>query len=690
MGRAAPAFQNQVGPGNNPPTESGLSACLFQILSGVHHRPPPRFPRTPETSRPRPPAPPITPTRSAGRRGRIWTRVPVLPPAAPNASVVKLTFPDLAPKASGFDIQGETMYSNGKPFPDEHLGNREPSVQTHTATYRLLAVDDDAAMLALYEDILGLDENTARDMAAAAGGTPLPAPSGLRFDLQTCRDGREAVRNAKQARQAGTPFAVALVDVRLHSGPDGIWTAEALRHADPDMEIVMVTAYMDVSLEELNRRIPPPGKLLYLQKPFRPQELRQLAISLCSKWNTEQELHKLNNTLAQRVERRISHQKSLEEQLRQAQKMEALGTLAGGIAHDFNNILGVIMGYSELIREGAAEEGTRRRVQEIIRAGTRARDLIGQILNFSRQGPEKRQPLKLVPLIKETIKMLRPSIPDSVEVRLELDMDDDLALADATQFHQILLNLCSNAVQAMGTQGGRLTLRLADAEPDAPASLHDPRWFLHFSVADTGPGMDAKTRARVFEPFFTTKAPGQGTGLGLSVVHGIVKSHEGIVTLESAPGQGCVFHVFLPRATAETAPQARPQPRLASAQGRVLLVDDEKALVDIAREMLEGLGLHVTARTSSVEALEAFRYRPRDFDLAVTDYAMPNMTGVELARELLTLRPDLPVILCTGFSDSISRERAQSLGICDVVKKPLLQANLAECVARLLPDPDQD
>ncbi|MGE4292472.1 MAG: response regulator [Desulfovibrio sp.] len=556
-------------------------------------------------------------------------------------------------------------------------------------SYRLLAVDDEAGMLTLYQDILEYGENAPLALAAAAEGRSAPHPTGgLRFELELCADGRDAVRAARESKEQGRPFAVALVDVRLRNGPDGVWTAEALRRIDPGLEIVVVTGYSDVSLEELNRRIPPPGKLLYLQKPFRPQELRQLAISLCGKWSTEQELRILNETLAQRVERRISHQKALEEQLRQAQKMESLGTLAGGIAHDFNNILGVILGYSELIREGAGKDAAmRRRVDEIMRAGSRARDLINQILNFSRQGPQERRPLKLVPLIKEALKLLRSSIPSSVAIHTVFNTEEDLALADPTQFHQIVLNLCANAAQAMGEKGGELVIRLADADDSAPAQLHDPRWFLHFSVADTGPGMDPEVMERIFEPFFTTKPPGEGTGLGLSVVHGIVKTHEGLVYVESEKGRGSTFHVYLPRARAEAATPVQPLPLLQPGKGRVLVVDDEKPLVDIASEMLKGFGFEVTARTSSVEALEAFRFRPDDFDLVVTDYAMPNLTGVELSQELLKIRPDLPVILCTGFSDTNTVERARSLGICDVIMKPILKSKLVQSVSGLLETP---
>ena len=510
----------------------------------------------------------------------------------------------------------------------------------------------------------------------------------MSFSLTRCNDGRDALAEAEKALAEGLPFAVALVDVRLNTGPDGIWTGEALRRLDPAMEIVMVTGYSDVDLEELNRRIPPPGKLLYLQKPFRPQELRQLAISLCSKWRTEQELRILNESLAQHVERRIGRQKTLEEQLRQAQKMEALGTLAGGIAHDFNNILGVIMGYSELIRENAKnDQNMARRVEQILRAGERARDLITQILNFSRQTPQERRPLKLVPLIKEAMKLLRSSIPPSIDIRTEFKTEEDMALADPTQFHQIVLNLCGNAAQAMSSRGGTLTIALDEAGEDAPRQVHDPRWFVRLSVSDTGVGMDPDIMERIFDPFFTTKGPSEGTGLGLSVVHGIVKTHEGAIQVQSVKGQGSTFHVYLPRATADTAPAPLPLPALLPSRGKVLLVDDEKPLVDIAREMLENFGFEVTARTSSVEALEAFRYRPQDFDLVVTDYAMPNMTGVELAQEILRLRRNMPVILCTGFSDTITFERARSLGICDVILKPILKDKLVQSVSRLLEEP---
>ena len=389
------------------------------------------------------------------------------------------------------------------------------------------------------------------------------------------------------------------------------------------------------------------------------------------------------------VWRDITDLVQLERQLRHAQKMEAIATLAGGIAHDFNNILGVIMGYAEIVLTGAAKDpGLERRVREILAAGSRARDLVNQILNFSRQAPQERHSLKLAPLIKEALKLLRSSLPANIAMRTDLRTEDDLVLADPTQVHQILLNLCGNAAHAMRESGGGLDVVLTGASepggPPLPAGLGDGRFYLRLTVRDTGHGMPPDVQERIFDPFFTTKKPGEGTGMGLAVVHGIVKRHDGAVTVESEPGKGTAFHVFLPRAQALERPVEAAEPVLLPTKGRILFVDDEKPLVDIGREMLEGFGFEVVARTSSVEALEAFRHRSRDFDLVLSDQSMPNMTGVELAREILRIREDIPIVLCTGFSEGLSLERLRSMGIADCIMKPLLKRQLVECVGRLL------
>lgn len=391
----------------------------------------------------------------------------------------------------------------------------------------------------------------------------------------------------------------------------------------------------------------------------------------------------------------ITERKQLEEQLRLAQKMEALGTLAGGIAHDFNNILGVIMGYAEII-QNSAEPGTglERRVGEIMSAGGRARDLVIQILNFSRQGPQERQPMNLAPLSKEVLKLLRSSMPANVEIDVKVSAGDDRILADATQVHQILMNLCANAGHAMRETGGRLAVEIADAaEVDAaiiPEEVGRPEWFVRLTVSDTGHGIEPEVLDRVFDPFFTTKELGEGTGMGLSMVHGIVRKHEGHVHVESTPGQGTTFRVYLPRTPNLVRPDVESGTQLVFTKGRILFVDDEKALVDVGSEMLKGFGFEVVTRTSSIEALEAYRHRADDFDLVITDQAMPNMTGIELSREILKVRPDQPIILCTGFSEAVSYERIREIGIGDFIMKPILKHELMKSIANMLGEKDSD
>lgn len=561
------------------------------------------------------------------------------------------------------------------------------STRTDSPTFRILAVDDEEGLLSLIRDTLTLPEDTPTTLEAVIAGDQCPLPTSPAFAFAGCTSGDQGLTLVRESLKHEEPFAVALIDVRLGAGLNGIETAAAIRQLDPDVEIVMITGQGRIDLCELNRRIPPPSKLLYLEKPFKPQELRQLAISLTSKWHSEKMLQEMTRTLTLTVEERLARTRELEQQLRQSQKMEALGTLAGGIAHDFNNILGVILGYAEIIREtSGTDESLVRRVDEILTAGGRARDLIGQILNFSRQGPQEIRPLNLSPLLTEALKLLHASAPDQVEILTEIHTENDQVAADPTQIHQILLNLCTNAIHAMGETGGTLRVCLGDVPTDQaqPAGMDGTDWFVRLSVTDTGPGMEPEVMERIFDPFFTTKRTGEGTGLGLSVVHGIVKNHGGIIEVVSEPGQGTTFHVYLPRVDSELALEPLEESVLLPGQGRVLFVDDELPLAEIGREMLQGFGFEVVVRTSSIEALEAFRFRPGDFDLVVTDHFMPNMNGLDLAREMLDIRPGMPIILCTGFSDALSYKRIRSLGISSMIKKPILKSKLIAAVGRLL------
>ena len=380
----------------------------------------------------------------------------------------------------------------------------------------------------------------------------------------------------------------------------------------------------------------------------------------------------------------------LEAQLRQAQKMEAIGTLAGGIAHDFNNILAGIMGYTELaLMEISRGQPNKEHLEQVLSCSLRAKKLIEQILSFSRRAEQERKLLQIGPVIKEAMKLLRASLPTTIEIEQELEEGPGTVLADPTQIHQLLMNLCTNAAHAMQERGGVLKVRLErmdlDRESAAEYGELSPGAYNRLSISDTGEGMDRETMDRVFEPFFTTKETGQGTGMGLAVVHGIVKAHGGAITVHSEPGKGSSFQVCLPlketEAEEEAAAETKPLP---TGTERVLFVDDEETLVDIGRHTLELLGYRVTCRTSSIEALEVFKSRPSEFDLVITDQTMPKMTGVDLAQALLAIRPDIPIIVCTGYSARISAQMAEEVGIKRMLMKPLVSREVAQAMREVL------
>ena len=378
----------------------------------------------------------------------------------------------------------------------------------------------------------------------------------------------------------------------------------------------------------------------------------------------------------------------LEVQLRQAQKMESIGNLAGGIAHDFNNILSSIIGYTEL----ALDEVEKRtlledNLQEVYTAGKRARDLVKQILAFARQAEVELKPIQVSAIAKEALRLLRSAIPTSIEIRQNIE-SDSLIMGDATQVHQIFMNLCTNAAHAMEERGGSLEVSISDTQIDRNFTddriYLKPGDYLKIAIADTGPGISPRVIASIFEPYFTTKKPGEGTGMGLAAVHGIVKGYGGEIKVESEVGKGTVFTVYLPvtkkrEVSAQYVPEILPL-----GNERILLIDDELPIVEMARLALERQGYKVTIRTSSVEALELFKQKPDDFDLVITDMTMPNMTGDNLAVELMKIRPDIPVILCTGYSKKISDERAAEIGIKAFAYKPIVKADLAKTVREVL------
>ncbi|MBF0551801.1 MAG: PAS domain S-box protein [Deltaproteobacteria bacterium] len=385
----------------------------------------------------------------------------------------------------------------------------------------------------------------------------------------------------------------------------------------------------------------------------------------------------------------VTEAKRIETRLRQAQKMEAVGVLAGGIAHDFNNILAAIMGFTEMAAVEAPEGGRlRHRLERVLQASHRAKELVRQILTFSRQTEQEKKPVRLSSIVREALKLLRASIPSTIEIRQDIQDETGVILADPTQIHQILMNLCTNSGYAMRDKGGTLRITLSNLFLDNALLLQQldlkAGHYIRLTVGDTGHGMDQETQERIFEPFFTTKPKGQGTGMGLAVVHGLVKSHDGAITVYSELGQGTTFHVYFPRLEGEVSAALEETDLGATGGARILFVDDEDLVVEMGTDMLKSLGYRVVAMTNSVEALKRFGQRPGYFDLIITDQTMPNLTGAELAREVLDVRPDMPIILCSGFSETISYEDAKKLGIREFVMKPLTRREMAAVIKRVL------
>ncbi|MCF8025910.1 MAG: PAS domain S-box protein [Desulfobacteraceae bacterium] len=379
----------------------------------------------------------------------------------------------------------------------------------------------------------------------------------------------------------------------------------------------------------------------------------------------------------------------LEEQVRQSQKMEALGTLAGGIAHDFNNILSAVIGYAELsLGDLDPETQLGKNIQQVVKGGYRARDLVTQILTFTRQSEQEPQPVQVKLIVKEAAKLLRASLPATIEINEEIE-SASLVEADPVQIHQIVMNLCTNAGHAMADTGGRMSMRLNETDFEAERSMGVyrllPGRYICLTVEDTGPGIPDKIVDRVFEPYFTTKEKEEGTGLGLSVVHGIVEHLGGGIDLRTQEGEGTAFDVYLPvMKTAGKQQAEETENQLPQGSERVLFVDDEPSVVNMGRLMLESLGYSATACGSGTEALEKFTEAPEQFDLVITDMTMPQMTGLELAREIAAIRPNIPIILSTGYSSKIPANVTRTTSIREVARKPLSKKNLAHLLSRVL------
>ncbi len=387
--------------------------------------------------------------------------------------------------------------------------------------------------------------------------------------------------------------------------------------------------------------------------------------------------------------RDITERKIIEENIKQTQKMEAVGTLAGGIAHDFNNILSAIVGYADLAHDEISQDS---HVQEylvcILKSADRAKDLVKQILTFSRKSQEERKPILFHPIVKEVAKLIRSTIPTTIEIRQHIDETIGMVDGDPTQMHQIVMNLCANAAHAMPEAEGVLDIKLSSVviTQESKTNYHDigPGPFLELKISDTGTGIDSKIIHRIFEPFFTTKVKEKGTGMGLAVVHGIVKDHGGDISIDSQLGKGTTFTILLPQVVAVPDNAEDPISETPTGHEHILFVDDEKTLLGLGKRLLESLGYTVTAQNSSLEAFETFQQSPDTFDMVITDQTMPHMTGYNLAKRILEIKPTVPVILCTGYSETVSPEKAEASGIKALVYKPVSKKEIAQKIRKVL------
>ncbi len=437
-----------------------------------------------------------------------------------------------------------------------------------------------------------------------------------------------------------------------------------------------ISRHLDVPIFEGDRIVVVAG-VGNKKENYDEADIRQLTLLMEGMWRQIQ------------AQQDMEEKKSMESKLRQVQKLEAIGTLAGGIAHDFNNILSAVIGYTELSL-GEVEEGSiiQNHLVKILKAGDRARDLVKQILTFARQREQEIMPVYVKPIVKECLKLMKASLPSTISIKQNIKCNS-MIMADPTQIHQVIMNLCTNAGQAMEERGGRLEVKMDELflSSESIIAKHpdlSEGKYLRLVVSDNGHGMSSSVKERIFEPFFTTKERGKGTGLGLSVVHGIVKGLKGGISVYSEPGKGSIFTVYIPVIENGTMKKIEPATPLPLGNEKILFVDDEPFQVDIGKQMLERLGYKVTATTKSIEALEIFRENPEKFDLVITDMTMPNMTGDQLAEILRSIRPDIPIIVCTGYSEKITDEKAKKIGIKGLIMKPVVMREIAMIIREAL------
>jgi signal transduction histidine kinase len=470
---------------------------------------------------------------------------------------------------------------------------------------------------------------------------------------------------------------VVLVDLRL-AAASGIALIGELTDSHPHLLCVLVTAYADVdsAIAALRHRA-----YDFLRKPLVLSELEATLERAFDRLHLEAER-----------ERCEALRRELEAQRSQFQRLETISTLAGGFAHQFNNLLTPLMGYAYMaLGNVPADSVAASEIEEVIYAGSRAANLVQEIVAFSRQGDDEVVPVRYDTAVKEAVARLRRSIPPSITVFEEIGGDDATVLGSPGQIQQMVMNLLINAQQAMAENGGVLRVALDSCHIDREAAKSyrrlDKGVYLHLTISDTGHGMDPATQERIFDPYFTTREVGEGSGLGLSVAHGIVTGRGGEILVESEVGKGTTVHVYWPRIVPELAEVEAQQSAIPRGHERILYVDDEPAIVAMQQELLNRLGYQVTTTTSSVQALEMFRAQPEGFDLVITDQMMPQMSGDALAQELLSLRPGLPIVVLTGYTEPLAAERYHRMGIESLLQKPASLRELADAIRTAVAEP---
>lgn len=470
-----------------------------------------------------------------------------------------------------------------------------------------------------------------------------------------------------------------LLDIRMPH-MDGFSVCQILK-AQPhtrDIPVLFISASSDIEDKVRGFDV---GGVDYITKPFSSREV-------LSRVRTHIRLSRMERDLRHEVIRVLTREVDLRAQLEQAQRLEALGTLAGGIAHDFNNILGAVAGYAELLcQDVAPNTPSAEDARQILTAARRAKDLVAQLLTFSRTGRPKPEPIAMQTIVREALQLLRTTLPNTVIVETHLNTEG-MVLANPTQIHQVVVNLCTNAAHAMGSRGGRIEVVLdttvLDEVTATTARIFRSGTYVRLSVTDNGCGIPPEIRARLFEPFFTARKDGTGTGLGLSVVHEIVTRASGLIRVKSEEGRGSTFEILLPQLDQGEEQPSSSQSTVDSKAKRILFVDNELPLVELTQRTLSGQGYDVVAVSSSREALMRFREAPESFDLAITDVSMSESSETTLLEELRRIRPDLPVVLLTGHSDHLTIARVNLLRADAVIPKPLLPSEMGELIRHLL------